>query len=254
MEADKDLQQVKKRLLELARRSYTQGVYTFTPFLGLSKQQAYHEIRDQLSYAGCGMDGGSPLCERKIIRFGDVENWGYVDDYPIACMKIEPLNFKFAERLTHRDFLGAIMNLGIERDMIGDIFVQEKEAYLFCLESIGSYLSEQLVQVRRTRVKCLICEIPAKLTTPSLEQVTLSVASPRIDGVIAKLYNMARSQSQELFGAGRIYINGRLTENPSTILKEDDVVTVRGYGRSVYRGEQGETRKGKRRVCVEIYR
>lgn len=254
METDKDLQQVKKRLLELARRSYMQGVYTFTPFLGLSEQQAYHEIRDQLSYAGCGMDGGSPLCERKIIRFGDVENWGYVDDYPIACMRIEPFNFKFAEKMTHRDFLGAIMNLGIERDTIGDIFVQEKEAYLFCLESIVSYLSEQLVQVRRTRVKCLICEIPAKLTTPSLEQVILSVASPRIDGVIAKLYNMARSQSQELFGAGRIYINGRLTENPSTILKEGDVVTVRGYGRFVYRGEQGETRKGKRRVCVEIYR
>lgn len=254
MEADKDLQQVKKRLLELARRSYTQGVYTFTPFLGLSEQQAYHEIRDQLSYAGCGMDGGSPLCERKIIRFGDVENWGYVDDYPIACMRIEPFNFKFAEKMTHRDFLGAIMNLGIERDTIGDIFVQEKEAYLFCLESIVSYLSEQLVQVRRTRVKCLVCEIPAKLTTPSLEQVILSVASPRIDGVIAKLYNMARSQSQELFGAGRVYINGRLTENPSTILKEGDVVTVRGYGRFVYRGEQGETRKGKRRVCVEIYR
>lgn len=254
METDKDLQQVKKRLLELARRSYMQGVYTFTPFLGLSEQQAYHEIRDQLSYAGCGMDGGSPLCERKIIRFGDVENWGYVDDYPIACMRIEPFNFKFAEKMTHRDFLGAIMNLGIERDTIGDIFVQEKEAYLFCLESIVSYLSEQLVQVRRTRVKCLVCEIPAKLTTPSLEQVILSVASPRIDGVIAKLYNMARSQSQELFGAGRIYINGRLTENPSTILKEGDVVTVRGYGRFVYRGEQGETRKGKRRVCVEIYR
>lgn len=254
METDKDLQQVKKRLLELARRSYMQGVYTFTPFLGLSEQQAYHEIRDQLSYAGCGMDGGSPLCERKIIRFGDVENWGYVDDYPIACMRIEPFNFKFAEKMTHRDFLGAIMNLGIERDTIGDIFVQEKEAYLFCLESIVSYLSEQLVQVRRTRVKCLVCEIPAKLTTPSLEQVILSVASPRIDGVIAKLYNMARSQSQELFGAGRVYINGRLTENPSTILKEDDVVTVRGYGRFVYRGEQGETRKGKRRVCVEIYR
>lgn len=254
METDKDLQQVKKRLLELARRSYMQGVYTFTPFLGLSEQQAYHEIRDQLSYAGCGMDGGSPLCERKIIRFGDVENWGYVDDYPIACMRIEPFNFKFAEKMTHRDFLGAIMNLGIERDTIGDIFVQEKEAYLFCLESIVSYLSEQLVQVRRTRVKCLVCEIPAKLTTPSLEQVILSVASPRIDGVIAKLYNMARSQSQELFGAGRVYINGRLTENPSTILKEGDVVTVRGYGRFVYRGEQGETRKGKRRVCVEIYR
>lgn len=68
METDKDLQQIKKRLLELARRSYSQSVYTFTPFLGLSEQQAYHEISGQLAYAGCGMEGGSPLSERKMIK------------------------------------------------------------------------------------------------------------------------------------------------------------------------------------------
>lgn len=254
MEADKDLQQMKKRLLELAERSYSQGIYTFTPFLGLSEQQVYHEISSQLSYAGCGMDGGSPLCERKMIRFGNEENLGYVQPYPILCMRMEPLNFKFAENLTHRDFLGAIMNLGIERDTVGDIFVQEKEAYLFCQESIAPYLTEHLVQVRRTRVKCLVSEIPAQLTTPSLEQLSLTVASPRIDGVISKLYNMARSQSQELFGAGRVYLNGRLTENDSYTLKAGDAVTVRGYGRFLYTGEQGETRKGKQRVCVQIYR
>ncbi len=137
---------------------------------------------------------------------------------------------------------------------MGDIFVQEKEAYLFCQESIAPYLAEHLVQVRRTRVKCLVSEIPQQLTTPALESVSLSVASPRIDGVISKLYNMSRSQSQELFGASRIYINGRLTENGSYILKAGDTVTVRGYGRFLYTGEQGETRKGKQRICVEIYR
>ncbi len=62
MEADKDLQQMRKRLLELARRSYNQSIYTFTPFLGLSEQQVCYEISSQLSYAGCGMEGGSPLC------------------------------------------------------------------------------------------------------------------------------------------------------------------------------------------------
>ena len=130
MEADKDIQQIKKRLLELAERSYSHSVYTFTSFLGLSEQQVYYEISGQLSYAGCGMDGGSPLCERKMIRFGNEENLGYTAPYPIVCLRIEPLNLKFAENLTHRDFLGAIMNLGIERDTVGDIFVQDKEACL----------------------------------------------------------------------------------------------------------------------------
>lgn len=254
MEADKELQQIKKRLSELAKRSYSQNIYTFTPFLGLSEQQAYYEICTQLAYAGCGMEGGSPLCERKMIRFGKEDNLGYVEEYPILCLRIEPLNFKFAEHLTHRDFLGAIMNLGIERDTVGDIFVQDKEAYLFCQESIAPYLTEHLEQVRRTKVRCIVSQIPAQLTMPSLEPVSLSVASPRIDGVISKLYNLARSQSQELFAAGRIFINGRLTQNSSYLLKQDDGVTVRGYGRFIYKGEQGETRKGKQRICVEVYR
>lgn len=58
----------------------------------------------------------------------------------------------------------------------------------------------------------------------------------------------------ELFRAGRVYVNGRLTENNSYALKSGDAVTVRGFGRFTYVGEQGETRKGKTRVCVEIYR
>ena len=254
MDADKDLQQVKKRLLELAKRSYSQNVYTFTPFLGLLEQQAYHEIGGQLSYAGGQMDGGCPLCERKMIRFGNEESLGYAQPYPICCLQIAPLHLKFAENLTHRDYLGAVMNLGVERDTLGDIFVQDKEAYLFCQESIATFLTEQLVQVRRTRVKCLVSEVPGQLAVPALESVTVSVASPRIDGVVSKLYHMARSESQELFEMGKVYVNGRLTGSGSYLLKTDDTVTVRGYGRFIYTGGQGETRRGKQRICVKIYR
>ena len=64
MAEDKEFQQLKKRLVELAERSYSHSVYTFTPFLSLSEQQAFYDIQQDVSYAGCGMEGGSPLCER----------------------------------------------------------------------------------------------------------------------------------------------------------------------------------------------
>lgn len=254
MAEDKELQQLKKRLVELAERSYSHSVYTFTPFLGLSEQQAFYDIRQELSYVGCGMEGGSPLCERKMIRFGSEANLGYEEEYPIACLKIEPLTPKFAEALSHRDFLGAIMNLGIERDTIGDIFVQEKSAVLFCQESMAPYLLDHLEQVKHTHVRCSMTEAVVELQSPSLESVTLSVASPRIDGVVSKLYNIARSQSLELFRAGRVFVDGRLMENNSYALKNGNSVTVRGFGKFIYTGEQGETRKGKTRVGVEVYR
>lgn len=254
MSDDKELQLLQKRLLELAERSYNNNVYTFTPFLGLSEQQAFYEVQREVAYAGYGMEGGSPLCERKMIRFGSPEILGYEEAYPIQCLKIEPLTPKFAEHLTHRDFLGAIMNLGIERSTVGDIFVEDKEAFVFCQDSIAKYLTENLEQVRRTRVKCAVSEITEKLCAPITEQVSLSVASVRIDTVIAKLYNIARSQSVELLKSGRVYVNGRETENNSYALKKGDTVTARGFGRFVYTGEQGETRKGKMRIGVEVYR
>lgn len=251
---DQELQQLKKRLLELAQRSYDQGIYTFTPFLGLSEQQAFYEIQREVIYAGFDLEGGSPLCERKMIRFGLTEQLGYEAPYPIQCLKIEPRSPKFAEQLTHRDFLGAVMNLGIERSTIGDIFVQGKEAVMFCQEGIAPYLIQQLHQVRHTQVRCLMTEVSQELRSPNLEKVAVSVSSERIDMLLSRLYSLSRSQSMELFRAGRVFVNGRVTENNSYTLKEGDNVTARGFGRFLYTGQQGETRKGKIRIGVEIYR
>lgn len=254
MADERELQQLKKRLLELAERSYEQGVYTFTPFLGLSEQQTFYEVKREVEYAGFDMEGGSPLCERKMIRFGCAEFLGYEESYPISCLRIEPSNLKFAEHLTHRDYLGAIMNLGIERNTVGDIFVQDKTAVVFCQEGIAPYLTDQLTQVRRTQVKCTATEVGEELKSPVLEVVSLSVSSVRADAVLSKLYNLSRTQSMELFRAGRVYVNGRLTENNSYALKDGDGVTARGFGRFLYTGRQGETRKGKVRIGIEVYR
>ena len=137
---------------------------------------------------------------------------------------------------------------------MGDIFVEDKEAVVFCQDSIADYLTENLEQVRRTRVECVVSEVTEQLREPATEQVSLSVSSARIDTVVSKLYNIARSQSLELFRVGRVFVNGRVTENNSYVLKNGDSVTARGFGRFIYTGEQGETRKGKVRIGVEVYR
>lgn len=251
MVQERELQQLKKRLLELAQRSYDHGVYTFTPFLGMSEQQAFYEVQGEVAYAGFTMEGGSPLCERVMIRFGRKEYLGYEEAFPIRCLKIEPLSPKFAESLTHRDFLGAVMNLGIDRSTVGDFFVEEQSALLFCQESIAPYLTEQLRQVRHTQVRCVEAEA-GELSAPVQEEISLSVSSARIDAVLSRIYHLSRSQSMDLFRACRVYVNGRLTENNSYSLKEGDKVTARGFGRFVYVGVQGATRKGKMRVAALV--
>ena len=147
---------LQKRFLELAKRSFHQNIFTFTGFLALSELDLFYQIEPQLRYAGVTVFGGTAESDRKVIRFGNVEELGYEEQFPIVCLAVEPILEKFAEGLSHRDYLGAFMSLGIERENLGDIFIKGKTGYVFCLERIAPYLIENLTQVRHTNVKLKI--------------------------------------------------------------------------------------------------
>ena len=85
-----------------------------------------------------------------------------------------------------------------------------------------------------------------------IEEMTILSSSERIDGIIAKVYHLSRSQSIELFRGKKIYVNSRLCENNSYQMKDKDVVSVRGYGKFVYNGVNNLTKKGKLSVNANI--
>ena len=160
---EKEIHQLRNRFRDLAEKSFRQGIYTFTGFLGLSEQDVFWQEAGKLSHAGYRLEGGCQAADRVVVRFGSPEELGYGVPFPIVCVHIRPLAQKFADDLSHRDFLGALMNLGIERSTIGDIKVGEREAYLFCLDSIAGFICENLSQVRHTHVKCSLTESPADI-------------------------------------------------------------------------------------------
>jgi RNA-binding protein YlmH len=254
LEGEKELQQLKNRFHDLAQKSFQQGIFLFTPFLGLSEQDVFRREEINLSYAGCEVFGGCPDADRVMVRFGRAADLGYEIPFPIACIHIEPLLSKFAEQLSHRDFLGALMNLGIERSTIGDIKVGEKEAYLFCQEAMAPYICENLTQVRHTHVKCSITEQMSEVAQEEPERMVIQVQSLRVDAVIAKVYHLSREKSLELFRAGRVYVDGRLCENNSRILKEGESINARGFGKCRMDSLPKETKKGKLAVTVAVYR
>ena len=245
---------LQKRFIELANRSFSQNMYTFTEFLTLSELDLFYQQKPQLNFAGVTVFGGVEETDRKMIRFGNPDELGYEEDFPICCIAIEPVMDKFAENLTHRDYLGALMNLGIGRENLGDIFVKDKRGYVFCLERIAEYILDNLSQVRHTQVKLKILNIFEENIKKEIEEMAILSASERIDGVISKIYNFSRSQSMELFRAKKIYVNSRLCENNSYQLKVTDTVSVRGFGKFVYEGIQYETKKGKLSIKIGIYR
>lgn len=252
--SEKELQQLKNRLKELAEKSFQQNIFTFTGFLGLSEQDLFWQMERELQYVTCKLWGGEENTDRKMLRFGSVEELGFEEPYPIVCVHIHPLNEKFADDLSHRDFLGALMNLGIERSTLGDIRVGNKEAYLFCQESVSQFICENLEQVKHTHVRCEIITELKELPQEEPQIMDVQVSSERIDAVLAKVYNQSRNGVLELFRTGKVFVNGRLCENNSRLLKAGESINARGYGKFLFQGIQGTTRKGKLSVRVAVYR
>lgn len=254
MENDKELQQLINRLKELADKAFQQNIYTFSTFLGLSELDAFWKIEPKLRYAGITLSGGFAQADRQVLRFGSPQELGYEIPFPITCIHIEPLMKKFAEKLSHRDFLGALMNLGIDRSTLGDIKVGESEAYLFCLDTVAEFICNNLEQIRHTHVRCKIVEEYADLIQEEPVRESIQVSSIRLDGCISKVYNISRSDCLELFRTGKVFVDGRLCENNSKTLKGGEVINVRGRGKFTLAGEIRENKKGKLWVDVLVYR
>lgn len=242
-----------KRITELADKAYRNGQYLFTGFLSAAELDLYYRMERELSYVPAAVFGGTADCERVMVCFGSRELCGYDAEFPIACIEIAPFVEKFGEELNHRDYLGALMNLGIERSTLGDIIITGKHAFLFCAEKMASYIMENLDKVRHTNVKCRIAENIPESTITRLEQRTVQVSTARTDSIIAKVYNLSRSTGVDLFRAKKVFVNGRLNENNSGQLKPGDIVSVRGYGRFRFVEITGETRKGKLNASVDVF-
>lgn len=247
--AEDELRQLKKRFSELAERADKHCTWTETEFLNMAEQDALLSMRFAVPFF---LDGGFDGAERRVAFFGSEEQTGYVCERCFTCIKIEPLSQKFAGQLTHRDILGAIMSLGIERKVTGDILIFDNIGYVFCLENIAEYICTNLTSVKHTSVKCGICAPPEKLNEPPKES-NVVVVSERLDAVIAAVYKLSRSAVKELVLSGKVYANGRLVSSQGAVLPENCIVSVRGYGRFLYEGILRNTKKGKLSVCVRIY-
>ena len=248
-----ELDLLKKRFIELARKSYGSGIFTFTDFLGLAEQSAFNEIKRELGGATYEKFGGAEGSERVVIRFGSEEENGYSLPFPISIIKAEPLSPKYADKLTHRDFLGAILNLGIERDKLGDIVIIDNVGYIFAIEGIAEYIADGLNRVKRTDVRSTIIGSLPEGDLYRTERRSVQANGERLDALVAKVFSLSREDAQNLFKKGLVFADGREIESTSYIPKENEKISVRGHGRFIYIGPQSLSRKGKLNIAIDVY-
>lgn len=244
-----ELQILKNRFHELYTRSRNRGIYFYSDFLNLHEQTVlYNEIK-----FGYTLFGGFDDAERKIAIFGTEEEFGYAPSPPVCILKIAPLSQKFSEELTHRDFLGSLIGLGIKRETLGDIIITENCGYLFCLESIAKYINDNLTKVRRTSVYCEFAEKLPENALPEPKEKLVIVSSMRVDVAISAIYDISRTKSAALVDGEKVFINGKMTNSVSKSVELGDTVSVRGYGRFKYKEIAGGTKKGRTRIVCDVY-
>lgn len=240
-----------KRLVDLSRQALNKGIPTFSDFLNLNEQNIFHSCIPELS-TGFQIWGGYEYAERQMIAFlpeALLFDW----EYPLVLCKIELLNHRFAEPLSHRDVLGSLMSLGIERSKIGDILVKDNRIYVFCHEKISSFLMEELTRIRHTTVAVSLAELKDPDIRPNLKQEETTVSSNRLDALLASMCHLSRGQAAELIQKGLVFINGKQMSGGSVSVKPEEIISVRGMGRFRFEDLLGETKKGRIRIRYSKY-
>ena len=196
--------------------------------------------------------GGYDNAERQMVAFHP-DALAFTWEYPIDCLKIEPKAIKFSENLSHRDYMGALLNLGVDRSVIGDIIVQEKAAWFFCQSKMTEFFLENLCRVRHTNILITKVNDPEEFPHPNLESINGTCASVRLDSLIALAFKASRSSMVSYIESGQVFVNGKLITSNGYEPKEGDIVSVRGQGRFIFDGVSHQTKKGRCGVRILLY-
>ncbi len=187
-----------------------------------------------------GFFGGYDDAQR--VMLGCFPEWASGDDYPITAVT---LSYRKTDKLSHRDFLGSLMGLGLTRESVGDILSEEGRAVVFLSEDIAEYVISQLSKIGRTGVRALKGYKGELPESSKLAEFSSTVASLRLDCVVSALAGLSRNDANEKIGQGTVSVNSFITEKNTLTVNKGDVIAVRGKGKFIIGSLDGRTRKDR---------
>ena len=238
------------------------GEITYTAFLTPAEQ---HALTRAMPWAKNEMraDGGYPAAERARIFFLPPYLLDMDEEMLVDCLAdaraecLIPLEIKGSgfRELRHKDYLGSVLSLGIERDAIGDLCVTDTHtAVLFCDRVMERFLTESLTRVANDAVRVARVTLPTDFDGGrKFQQLSDTVASPRADSVVAALANLSRERAQAMFREKLVEINYEIAEKPDQQIEPGCVIVIRGKGKFIIRSLSEQTKKGRVRLLADKY-
>lgn len=228
MAREPDRELMARRLEDMARRAAQRWQPGYTDFLDPVGWTAAEEAARREG-AGMAVYTSWEDAERRMVCFYPRDDEP-PEDFPAVLLVIR-WSAKFTT-LEHRDILGSLMGLGIERDAVGDILVREGEAFCPVTEAVAGYIMANMTQAGRTGVRVEVADAPpAASAQGDMQEVAATVAALRLDALVAAGYKLSRSQAQDMIEAGLVKVNHLPCLKCDAALAEGDLISVRGKGR-----------------------
>ena len=248
---DHDQRLMAAHILDLMKVAYKSNSVQATPFLPQIMRQWSENIALKLALDYLVVSG-FPEGERVRLVFGRTEQAVFDEKQWISMLHIVPQ--RNSAKLEHRQVLGSLMSLGIEREVVGDICAGKTGYYVAVLPQIASYLEHNWSKVGGEVISVVTSVSgPLQLEEVSGERRRITVTSSRIDGILAAGFNLSRTQAQELIRQGKVKINDRVVSKPDRVNLAEERISCRGFGR-LHLLDEAETRKGRIAWTVEIFR
>lgn len=241
-----------KLVMDYAKRADTQNRPFYTHFYNKDWMQSLMEhYVHQEAYLNYEFYGGYEGAERQVLAISPytLEK----EDYGISAIEIQ-VKVGIGKALSHRDYLGALLGIGIERYTVGDIILQASGAYVLVEKSMVPYIKSELVSIGRYQ-KINIEEIALEeicLEKTRVKVIDTTVSALRMDAICAVAFGMSRSTSAKLIEADKARCNGLLV-GASARIKEGDTITLRGFGKAKIMSVNGVTKKERMHITIEKY-
>lgn len=197
---------------------------------------------DEISYL---IDGGYEDAERKIILIYP----SYLYETTLDDLMI--LNISTKSKLEHKDILGSLIGLGIDRRKLGDIIINKDNYSFFVKREISDFIEFNLEKIGNNNVKLnLVKEI--EIPKPEYNEFTYIISSLRLDVIISSVLKLSRANAQKIIEQEKVKVNFKKENKPSILLNESDIISVRKYGRFIFDKIEGMSKKKKYIVNVKI--
>ena len=238
------------RVLDKYEQCRRRSVPSHTAFLSPQEQAAALRLLHLLGEESFALWGGFDGAERQQLHF--LPEWQTEPERSaVRCLRC---SFYASGALTHRDFLGSLMGLGLTRGSVGDILIRSNAADVFVCDTVAPHLLREWQSAGRTALR--VAEIPPEEAEPpaqTTKELRDTVSSLRLDSVLSVGFSLPRGKASEAVERGRVQVNWTDCLKPDKQVAEGDVLTVRGLGKCRLAAVGGVTKKGRIFITVERY-